>query len=101
MAYKASFDPTTDLRERAYVPELLRAFGVSARHFFRNLFGTRDPNTNVLERTGTSLVTTVSYPEERTPYPEGYRGLHRLVPREDGKPRCVACYMCATVCPAQ
>ena len=43
----------------------------------------------------------MQYPEEKIPYPVGYRGLHRLVPRDDGKPRCVACYMCATVCPAQ
>jgi NADH-quinone oxidoreductase subunit I len=100
MAYKASQDPR-DARERMYVPELLKGLAISTRHFFRNLFGTRDVNPQVQDRTGTSLMTTVQYPEEKTPYPEGYRGLHRLVPREDGKPRCVACYMCATICPAQ
>ncbi len=90
-----------DIRERSYVPELLRGLSITARHFFRNLFGTRDTNPQVLDRKGLSQVSTVSYPEEKVAYPEGYRGLHRLVPREDGKPRCVACYMCATICPAQ
>lgn len=101
MAYQASKDPTKDLRERLYVPELLRGLAITTRHFLRNVFGTRDTNLEVVDRKGTSLVTTVQYPEEKPIYPEGYRGLHRLVPREDGKPRCVACYMCATVCPAQ
>lgn len=99
--YKASKDPTKDLRERLYVPELLKGLGITARHFFRNLFGTRDENLEVVDRKGMSLVSTVQYPEEKPIYADGYRGLHRLVPREDGKPRCVACYMCATICPAQ
>jgi NADH-quinone oxidoreductase subunit I len=89
-----------NLRERLYLPELLRGLAITTRHFLRNLFGDRDANTDVIERKG-NLVSTVQYPEEKVKYPEGYRGLHRLVPREDGKPRCVACYMCATVCPAQ
>jgi NADH-quinone oxidoreductase subunit I len=84
-----------------YIPGLLHGLAITTKHFFRNLFGTRDTNTQVQDRTGTSLMTTVEYPEEKPIYPEGYRGLHRLVPREDGKPRCVACYMCATICPAQ
>lgn len=90
-----------DVRERTYVPELLKGLAVTTKHFLANLFGERDPNPNVLERKGLSKVATVQYPEERLEYPPGYRGLHRLVPREDGKPRCVACYMCATICPAQ
>jgi NADH-quinone oxidoreductase subunit I len=90
-----------DIRERSYIPELLKGAAISARHFFRNMLGARDPNPYVIDRTGYSLITTVQYPEEKVAYPPGYRGLHRLVPREDGKPRCVACYMCATICPAQ
>ena len=89
--------------QRLYIPAILQGLGVTARHFFANLFGDRDPNPDIVNRKGTlgNRITTVQYPEEKIPYPVGWRGLHRLVPREDGKPRCVACYMCATVCPAQ
>ena len=90
-----------DIRERTYVPEILKGIALTTKHFLRNLFGERDPNPDVVERKGLSTMTTVNYPEEKVDYPPGYRGLHRLVPREDGKPRCVACYMCATICPAQ
>ncbi len=90
-----------DVRERTYIPELLKGIAITTKHFLRNFLGEVDRNPDVLERKGLSLTSTVSYPEEKVDYPEGYRGLHRLVPREDGKPRCVACYMCATICPAQ
>lgn len=89
--------------QRLFVPEVLRGLAVTGGHFIRNLFGGRDANPDVIYRKRElgNTVSTVQYPEERVSYPVGYRGLHRLVPREDGKPRCVACYMCATVCPAQ
>jgi NADH-quinone oxidoreductase subunit I len=90
-----------DIRERTFIPEFLKGIALTTRHFLRNLLGERDVNPDVVERTGVSSISTVQYPEEKAIYPVGYRGLHRLVPREDGKPRCVACYMCATVCPAQ
>lgn len=94
-------EPEYGARERMYLREAVRGFAITARHFVRNLFGTRDINTEVVERQGANLMSTIAYPEERRDYPPGYRGMHRLVPRDDGKPRCVACYMCATVCPAQ
>jgi NADH-quinone oxidoreductase subunit I len=100
-SYKIPEQQPSTLRERLYLPELIKGLAVTTKHFLDNLFGDRDTNTEILERTGASQVTTISYPEERRVYPPGYRGLHRLVPREDGKPRCVACYMCATACPAQ
>lgn len=48
-----------------------------------------------------SKVVTVQYPEERwTPYPR-FRGLHELQRDENGKEKCVACGLCATVCPSE
>jgi NADH-quinone oxidoreductase subunit I len=93
-----------DLREQMYFPEIIRGIGTLTAHFLRNLFFSRDANPDILARPrgfGKSDNVTLQYPEEKQPYPPGYRGLHRLVPREDGEPRCVACYMCATACPAQ
>ena len=91
------------LGERLYLREAVKGMAVLAKHFLKNLFGFRDPSPDILARKGpgVNLVSTINYPDEREEYPPGYRGMHRLVPRIDGKPRCVACYMCATACPAQ
>lgn len=76
--------------EKSYLPEVTRGLVVTLSHFFGNLFGSRK----------TRALQTIRYPEERRVYPPRYRGQHRLLARENGKPRCVACYMCATACPA-
>jgi NADH-quinone oxidoreductase subunit I len=87
---------------QSYLPELVHGLGLTLEHFFRNtkelaLGQTNDP---VLESLATG-INTVRYPEERRPYPERFRGLHRLTRRQDGSPRCVACLCCSTACPAQ
>ena len=94
--------PQRDVHVQSFLPEVARGVGVSMRHFFHNtkemLRGARpDP---VLERFAEG-VSTISYPEQKRPYPERFRGLHRLTHRDDGSPRCVACLCCSTACPAQ
>ena len=101
MPYQLENQPA-NVRESMYFPEIFRAIGLVVTTFWRNAFFSRDENPDILERDRTrNRVTTIQYPEEKAPYPPGYRGLHRLVPRPDGSPRCVACFMCATACPAQ
>jgi NADH-quinone oxidoreductase subunit I len=87
---------------QTYVPEIARGLAVTLRHFAQNtkdtILGTRpDP---VLESVNEG-VNCVNYPEQRRPYPERFRGVHRLTHRTDGSPRCVACLCCSTACPAQ
>lgn len=44
--------------------------------------------------------TTVQYPAVKLKMSDRFRGLHRLVPTRD-REKCVACYLCPTVCPAK
>ncbi len=73
-------------REGASVWRTLLAFTVTIRHLINNLFRGDSP--------------TISYPEQTRPYSERFRGTHILTVRDDGSLKCVACYMCATACPA-
>jgi NADH-quinone oxidoreductase subunit I len=46
-------------------------------------------------------ASTIQFPEQKRMTSGRYRGIHLLTVREDGTPKCVACYMCATACPAE
>lgn len=85
--------------ENSYVPEILRGLKITAKHFvvnmsihLRRLVG--------IKTKGRGSVT-YQYPEQKRPLSPRVRSLHRLVKREDGTPRCVACMMCETICPAK
>ncbi len=52
----------------------------------------------VLKRTFRKKVT-IQYPEERQPLSPRYRGRIVLTRDPDGEERCVACYLCSSVCP--
>jgi len=46
-------------------------------------------------------AATIQFPEQKRVSSGRYRGIHLLTAREDGTPKCVACYLCATACPAE
>ncbi len=75
------------LWEDIYIVEIVKGLVVTIKHLVHNLLHTDE-------------MPTVQYPEEKKVYGPRFRGRHRLMKREDGSPRCVACMMCSTVCPA-
>ena len=78
--------PELTAAERLYVPQVLGGFKTTLRHFFRKRL--RDE-------------TVVQYPEQRRVlHKENYRGVHRLNRDDQDRVACVACFMCATACPA-
>jgi NADH-quinone oxidoreductase subunit I len=66
--------------QRTYIPEIVKGMIMTLGHMFRPRF-------------------TREYPEERWNPPASFRGRPVLV-EENGVERCVACGLCARVCPA-
>jgi NADH-quinone oxidoreductase subunit I len=75
-------EPRMGLMEKLYLPAILQGLQTTVKH----LFGPK---------------VTQQYPEEEPDLPPNYRGVHRLNRDEQGRVKCVACYMCSTACPAR
>lgn len=67
--------------EKIYLPEIIRGLIITFKEFFKPKF-------------------TRQYPEEKWDPPASFRGRPVLVQEENGVERCVACGLCARVCPA-
>lgn len=76
-------------KDKLYLPAIFGGMKTTVKHFTTNL----KDNSN---------LRTMQYPEvQPTDITDRYRGVHRLTKWDDGSEKCVACYMCATACPAQ
>lgn len=89
--------PALTLAESSYLPEVFKGLGTTLKHLVGSVQrGKRNK--------------TMCYPEERRenlPVEQGgmwkanFRGVHRLNRDEEGRVKCVACFMCPTICPAR
>ena len=75
-------DPKIGFMEAIYLPAIASGLATALKHVF---FKKR---------------LTAQYPEVEPVMPPNYRGVHRLNRDEEGRVKCVACYMCQTACPA-
>ncbi len=88
-------EPRLSLGDQFYLPQVLIGLGTTLKHMF------------AVVAKNQHLV--IQYPEERREdlkvedggiYSRTYRGVHRLNKDEEGRVKCVACFMCSTACPA-
>jgi len=63
-----------------YFPSILQGLALTWRHIFRK-------------------KDTLQYPEQQRVFGDRYRGVPALVRDQNGREKCVACYMCQWVCP--
>jgi len=74
-------EPKINIFEQLYLPAVVSGLATTVKHMFMP-------------------KVTQQFPEEKPDLPPNYRGVHRLNRDENNRVKCVACYMCATACPA-
>ena len=88
-------EPHLSLGDQFYFPQVLIGLGTTMKHMLRTLGGQdrviqypeEKREDMAVEKGGINLAT--------------YRGVHRLNKDEEGRVKCVACFMCSTACPAR
>jgi NADH-quinone oxidoreductase subunit I len=75
-------EPKIGIVEQLYLPAILAGLQTTVKHLFQHKI-------------------TQQFPEQKPKVPANYRGVHRLNRDEQGRVKCVACYMCSTACPAR
>ena len=80
-------EPRLGASGKMYLPMFIQGLTTTFKHLAKSLMGD---------------VVTVSYPDQEPEIgnPLIYRGVHRLNKDSAGRVKCVACFMCATACPA-
>ncbi len=91
--------PRLNFWQKIYLPEILRGIWITSRHFWKNLFFHALHFLGVFK--AIQAAVTILYPESKRPLAPRSRTRHRLTKRADDTPRCVACMMCETICPAR
>ena len=93
--YVTLAEPKMTVGDQFYLPQVFAGLGTTMRHLF-----------NVVVKDEHKVI---QYPEERREdksveeggiFRSTYRGVHRLNKDEEGRVKCVACFMCSTACPA-
>lgn len=87
------------LKALGYIIEIIKGSLITARHFVVNMY------FHILKVLGIKTkrkgAVTIQYPEQKKEIAPRHRSMHRLMTREGGSPRCVACMLCMTVCPSE
>ncbi|MBP9733582.1 MAG: NADH-quinone oxidoreductase subunit I [Candidatus Omnitrophica bacterium] len=87
--------------DRTYLPAVFAGLAITARHFFVNGFLQTLGLLGLRPGGKSGGAVTYQYPEEQRPLSKRTRTRHRLMKRDNGATRCVACMMCETICPAK
>ena len=75
-------EPELTFWEATFLPAIAKGLQTTVGHVFRH------------------KPITQQFPEEKPNMPASFRGVHRLNRDEQGRVKCVACFLCATACPA-
>ncbi len=95
-------EPGLTLSDQFYVPQVAMGLGTTMKHLWNTLKpgGGRVVQYPEQKRQDVAFLHGGSFDDAEKLTSAVYRGVHRLNKDEADRPRCVACFMCSTACPA-